>query len=1275
MTKKYLVTVLSIGAIAAAAILFLSLDNSTHAAEPAFRGQDVVLTVSGSTGLEGVVMNGLSGNPVTDASGEYTAKVKFNWSGTVTPTKKGYKFEPASLPYTNIRTQQLNQNYKATLLTYTISGSVGIEGVTMVGLPGDPVSDKNGTYTATVKYGFVGKVTPAKEGYQFEPAGRQYDAVEADFKNHTYVASKIKFTIAGNAGAPGVKMVGLPGDPLTGQDGSYGVTVEYGWQGTITPKKDGYVFEPAERKYQALTAPQLDQAFTAKELTYTISGNTGTPQVVLKGLLGNVVSDANGAYTTTVKWGFTGTVSPQKEGFTFEPASITYTPVTADKGSQTYTAKPIMLTISVSTGVPGVVLNGLPGNPVSDDKGNCTIKVQYGWNGSIEPQKEGHTFTPQVQTILPVKADMTQNFSGALITFAITGSLGVGAATLEGLPTGPVTSDVSGAYTASIPYAWKGTLTPKKEGYAFLPAGNTYSDVMAAKSDENYTATLLKRTISGTIVSTKGPVEGVTVSTGIGGPSTQTDASGKYSLQVDYGWTGTIGVSKEGYTFEPPTTKYGTVKADLTGQGYKATLITFTISGRILIGDIPIEGVLVAADNAGTTAKTGADGKFTVTVPYGWTGTITPTKEGIEFVPHNKAYTNVTQSIVEGEEPGRTPTTDIGRPGGTTPPTKPVVEANETPIVRPIGPGTSVDANAPSGKTPAKIQDEQNKRDIAAMQQKLLELTQQVEKIQKKTPADANATKPVDPEQKNKLLDQIAALEAQLRILQGEKPLGTKLGSHGVLVSGMYVDMDIREILQDIARKAGTDIYLDDTIKTKKTTCQFSNVPVEEAIQIVLQGTTYASKEIPNSYLVFAPVTNTFLDTELFQALQDISTQVNIPIVTDEKVTGSVNIALDHVSLDTALDMLLAGTGYVVKKTPNYYLITVPDPKGAAFAQVSQTRRVKVTYVKADAAVQMLNEQFAQYAKADPATGTVLITAPPAMMERITSDLKEADRRPRHVLLDARVVVLERSDLLHLGVEWSWPHVSAGTFSSSAQGKGVATADYGGKWPWGVQIGYTPDATFTNALELTLNMLAENGDVTVLSTPQVLAQDGKEATISVKTEEYFFLTAKQETMFFYANSQMEKIESGTNLTITPTIMDNNEVTLDISVDVSDSVARARETDLPVVVRRTAKNTVRIKDGGTVALAGLTESRNNVTNKRTPGLSNLPLIGGLFNNTKDQQSSREIAVFVTAHLLPEDGELPTPDRLPGSPLDGKAAQMSDEQFRQSIKESLTRLGAQ
>jgi len=286
-------------------------------------------------------------------------------------------------------------------------------------------------------------------------------------------------------------------------------------------------------------------------------------------------------------------------------------------------------------------------------------------------------------------------------------------------------------------------------------------------------------------------------------------------------------------------------------------------------------------------------------------------------------------------------------------------------------------------------------------------------------------------------------------------------------------------------------------------------------------------------------------------------------------------------------------------------------------------------------------------------------------------------------MLDARIVVMERGDLLNLGVEWSWPHITAGTFGSEFHGGGAEDEQFSGMWPWGVQIGYAPDQTFTNALDLTLNLLSENGQAEIMSNPQVLALDGRQAQIQVMTEEWYMMTAQEAAGFYYSRAELQSITSGTTLTITPRIGDNNDITLDMSVEVSNSIPSGRGSDLPVVTRRTATNTVRVQDGGTVALAGLTENKESQKYKEVPGLGRLPIVGGLFRNLDHDQSTQEVAVFVTARLVRERGEmakqLARPSASPSyvapitptAPTPTAPAPAGDE-FRSTLRESLTRL---
>ena len=1252
MASKNISRTLSGCAIALFIVFFCTVDVGAQ-----FTSTRITYTISGSVGIPGVTMKGLpDGAVVTDEKGNYSAKVVHNWSGEVTPVKEGYTFEPASRPYAQIKSNQANQNFVATPVTYTISGTATVPGVIMNGLPGNPVSDANGLYSAVVDFNWTGTVVPMKQGYRFTPGSRPYQNVRQNQTNQNFTAELLKFTISGTTGVDGVVMQGLPGNPVTSGGGTYSVQVDWNWSGTVTPKKEGYVFDPVQKPYTPIISSLSNENYKATPLTYVISGTVGQPGVVMKGLPDNPITDDKGYYKAVVQYGWSGTVAPMKDGFTFEPASRPYSKVTQDQADQGYTATPIILTISGTTGVEGVIMSGLPGETVTDANGNYTAKVAYNWSGSVTPMKEGYRFTPANIPYEPVIVNRTkQDYVGQLITLQISGTAGMPKAVMEGLPSNPIAGP-DGSYVANVPWGWHGTVTPKLAGYDFDPPKKEYARVTSAATSENYTATLQKRVISGRINSNKGPIEGVLVSADRGGGSVMTNANGEYQLSVDYGWSGKLIPSKPGHTFTPPERTYPQVTADQTTQGYTGELIMLTISGNT-----GIEGVRVTTTDVGSVV-TGADGKYLIKVPYGWSGTITPEKEGYTFDPPSMPYTNVTTDIIDGKPVLPAPP-ETTRVGPTTPPETTRVGPTTPPETTRVGPTTPPETTRVGPTTPPE--------------------TTRVGPTAPPTPGPGESTALAEIA---KLLAKINELEEKLRggRAPGPNVPPTTTGptlvvkGDGPLVSAVFVDTDLVDALKELASKSGVEIHTDGTIKGKVTR-QIPQVPLARALEILLQGTGYSVKEVPHSYLVYTPISNVFSDTDLRIALQDIATAAGVVIIPDETVTGTITCELKGVPLDTALEMVLAGTGLVVKKTPYYYLVSSADPVSPGFATVSETRRLKMNYMKCDDAVKLLSQTFQRYVKSD--ANTVCVTAPPVLLERIIADLKRIDQPTRHVMLDARVVVMERGNLLNLGIEWGWPTIQTGMFSSSDLHGGRRYVEAAAnalpippraQWPWGVQIGYSSDGTFTNALLMTLNLLSENGEADIVASPQVMAQDGKESQIRVMTEEYYMLTPTVSGTYAWYTAQMEKIESGTTLTITPRVGDNNEINLEISVEVSDSIPQGRGSNLPVVTRRTATNNVRIKDGGTVALAGLSESRRRLTDKRVPGLSNLPVIGFLFKNTDSDKSTREIAVFITAHLIPEgpQGVLGVAEPSVGKLPEIKPGESREAGFQENLRMGLT-----
>ncbi len=185
----------------------------------------------------------------------------------------------------------------------------------------------------------------------------------------------------------------------------------------------------------------------------------------------------------------------------------------------------------------------------------------------------------------------------------------------------------------------------------WTPSANQIGDVNvtvealnAAGSDtQSFTITVssVVLSISGYVLELDGnmPLEGVLMQTDDNDINTITDANGYYALWVDYGWSGIVTPTKYAYGFEPNSRSYANVIADQNGQNYTGTLLTYRITGYIKNEcNVPIESVVVTADNGGYQDVTDINGFYEIWIEYEWSGTMTPTKKYYTFDPNWMSY-------------------------------------------------------------------------------------------------------------------------------------------------------------------------------------------------------------------------------------------------------------------------------------------------------------------------------------------------------------------------------------------------------------------------------------------------------------------------------------------------------------------------------------------------------------------------------------------------------------------------------------------------------------
>ena len=352
-------------------------DNDTAWRFKTKTGTGTHVSIVGNAGVGGAVLSYTDGgnrSVTANSSGAYSLEVSYNWTGTITPSKPGYLFSPASASFTNLTAPQTIQNFTA-IPVYVISGNTGVPGVTLSYVNGTPrtvVSDANGNYSIGVPAGWSGTVTPSKTAYVFSPASRTYSNLASNQTAQNYTATIATFTISGNAGAAGVTLRYWSGGIRTvtsDSSGNYSITVPYGWGGRVIPSKTGFVFSPVDRTYANVVTNQTAQNYTAIPL-HTISGNVGVAGATLSytdGTPKTVISQVNGSYSLSVQGTWTGTVTPTHACFTFSPPSRNYSGLTSDQTGQNYapTVKAGCADVSVQVGGANQSRLGLPSHSSS----------------------------------------------------------------------------------------------------------------------------------------------------------------------------------------------------------------------------------------------------------------------------------------------------------------------------------------------------------------------------------------------------------------------------------------------------------------------------------------------------------------------------------------------------------------------------------------------------------------------------------------------------------------------------------------------------------------------------------------------------------------------------------------------------------------------------------------------------------------------------------------------------------------------------------------------
>jgi general secretion pathway protein D len=390
-------------------------------------------------------------------------------------------------------------------------------------------------------------------------------------------------------------------------------------------------------------------------------------------------------------------------------------------------------------------------------------------------------------------------------------------------------------------------------------------------------------------------------------------------------------------------------------------------------------------------------------------------------------------------------------------------------------------------------------------------------------------------------------------------------------------------------------------------------------------GTKSATKIIPyertNSLIVLAPSPD-------LSAIEELVKKLDIPTP-----TGKEDIHVYYLQHAKAEDLAKVLTEIPTPENPE-------APQTPATQQAGQPARARTSANPA------LKEQNIKISP-DKETNSLIIYADPYAYKSLVETIKYLDIPRKQVYVKALIMEVNSTKDFKVGVEWEFFNdfkydsgsKTGGVFGRSGNSFITSPSDL----PSGALLGVigqsitinsgSTSITFPN-MSAFINAMATDSDVNIISTPQILTMDNKEAEIKVGSNvPYLTRSETDQTNLNNTIRTFDYRDVGVTLKITPQINQQGNIRMAIFEETTTLVAGTGEEQFaPTTLKRSATTTVSMKDGNTVVIGGLIGDTLTLGNSRVPLLGDIPILGYLFKSLTKNREKTNLYIFITPKII-------------------------------------------
>ena len=426
----------------------------------------------------------------------------------------------------------------------------------------------------------------------------------------------------------------------------------------------------------------------------------------------------------------------------------------------------------------------------------------------------------------------------------------------------------------------------------------------------------------------------------------------------------------------------------------------------------------------------------------------------------------------------------------------------------------------------------------------------------------------------------------------------------GRKISLDFQDVEVRTILQILAKESGTNIVASDTVNGKMT-LSLKDVPWDQALDLVMQARNLDMRQQGN-IIVIAPRDELLAKDKAFlQAEKEIAELGSL---------YSQNFQLKYKNVEEFRKILRLD-----EIDTNNSRNTLLSNRGSALI--------------------------------DPATNTLIVTDTRSVIEKFRKLIDELDVPAQQVMIEARIVEATDGFARDLGVKFGYGGTERQTAWGFNSGKGgISAANNGGtsgnigtssgRWSVNTNINL-PVAAAANsialvralssgALNLELSASEQLSKTKTLANPRVLTQNRQEAKIESGTEIPYQDTSTSGNNTT-TTTTFKKAVLG--LVVTPNITPDGQIIMNVKINKDTPIdCRVKNEATKCIQTKNLDTQAMVENGGTLIVGGIYEEENGNTLTKIPLLGDIPVIGNLFKTRQNSQSRRELLIFITPRIM-------------------------------------------